>query len=599
MTRRLRHYIKGNANTELPAQAIWFDTESHQLRRCDGSILHVLWFGWACYQRTRGDGHWCAPVWHRFTSAEGFWIWVISMLRPRTRTYTFCHNTNFDLPVVKAFDIPKTLGGELTRAIIDAPPTIVHWRFGNATCVMLDTLNFWRVPLDALGESIGAPKLYMPPPEADQDEWDFYCRNDVEVIRQACLRWWGFLGEYDLGGFAPTLAGQSLRSWRHRFMSEKVLIDDDERALALARAAYLGGRNECFRHGVIQGPIAYIDINSMYPAVMAEGTFPTVLVGYDATRPEFVYRKYSPTHACVGKVLLECEEGIYPRVINNRLCFPTGRFWASLAGPELGYADRHGHIVAWESVAVYRQAPLFKEFVEFFYNERLKAKAAGNEVLAFFLKILMNSLYGKFGQRGMVWEETKHTDDMTSKAWLELDADTGVLYRCRQLAGLIQVKSDEGEARESHPAIAAFVTSYARLKLWYLMLDCGRENVLYVDTDGAFVTQAGLARITDKLDPGLLGAPKLEGVHRYVHIRGLKDYDLGGQGKVKGVKKSARWLTDGEIRQDQWSGLTGQLGRSDLGASVTRSIVKHLSREYHKGTLEPDGRVTPLKLVEG
>ena len=40
-----------------------------------------------------------------------------------------------------------------------------------------------------------------------------------------------------------------------------------------------------------------------------------------------------------------------------------------------------------------------KEFSNYFYEERLKAKAEGNTTKTAFYKLILNSLYGKFGQR--------------------------------------------------------------------------------------------------------------------------------------------------------------------------------------------------------
>lgn len=598
MSSRHRHYITANSNTELPSQAIWFDTETTPHKRPDGSEEHKLWFGYACYQRSRARGDWCAPSWLKFSSALSFWQWAFSLARPKTVTYMFCHNTNFDLPVLQAFELPTKMGWQLTRAVIDGPPTIIVYKHNSASIKILDTLNYWRVALKDLGKDIGLPKLPMPAPDAPASEWEEYGKRDVEIIRKACLDWWQFIADHDFGGFAPTLAGQAMRTWRHRYMKHRVLIDNNQLALDLSRAAYLGGRNECFAHGFFDGPIYYLDINSMYPSVMKGHPYPCELVGFDRRRPEATFRKYSQSHATVGRVKLSVEESLYPRVIDKRLCFPVGTFWADLAGPELMNAVDAGHVLAWDSVAIYQQEELFTDFITDLYEVRLGYKAAGNAVYTYFIKIMMNSLYGKFGQRGMVWEEAGRTEDQTSKAWVEYDVVTGRIKHCRQLAGLVQAKSVEGEARESFPAIAAYVTSYARLRLANLIARVGVDDTLYCDTDGIFCTEQGYNRVRAVLSDKYLGAAKLEHTAPYVILRGLKDYDLGGLVKVKGVRKTAHWLTDSEVLQEQWSGLTGQLSRGDLANAVTRKVTKKLSREYRKGRFLHSGRVAPIRLEE-
>lgn len=490
------------------------------------------------------------------------------------------------------------MGWQLTRAVIDGPPTIIVYKRNSASLKILDTLNFWRVPLKSLGDDIGLPKLPMPAADAPPEEWERYGKRDVEIIRKACLDWWAFLIAHDFGGFAPTLAGQAMRTWRHKYMRHRVLIDDNQLALSLSRSAYLGGRNECFAHGFFDGPIYYLDINSMYPSVMKRHPYPCELIGFDRRRPEATFLKYFEGHATVSRVKLRIEESLYPRVIDKRLCFPIGTFWADLAGPELMHAVEAGHVIAWESVAIYKQAEIFTEFIDDLYNVRLGYKDAGNAVYTYFIKIMMNSLYGKFGQRGMVWEESGRTEEQASKSWVEYDVVTGRIKHCRQLAGLVQIKSEEGEARESFPAIAAYVTSYARLRLANLMSAVGMDNALYCDTDGVFVTEEGYNRVRTQLSDKYLGAPKLERTAEYVILRGLKDYDLGGEVKVKGVRKTAHWLTDAEVLQEQWSGLKGQLSRGDLGSAVTRQVRKKLSRDYRKGRFLKSGRVAPIVLTE-
>lgn len=43
--------------------------------------------------------------------------------------------------------------------------------------------------------------------------------------------------------------------------------------------------------------------------------------------------------------------------------------------------------------------PIFKDFILNIYAKRLIAKKEGRSDLVYFYKLLMNSLYGKFGQR--------------------------------------------------------------------------------------------------------------------------------------------------------------------------------------------------------
>jgi len=593
---RTAHYVKRNAGLEQPGEVIWLDTETHPqwtaLERC----VHRLWFGWACYRRRKTHGKWTAPEWFRFETKSEFWRWVESKARPRSRLYLFCHNTSFDLPVLDAFGELPRLGWMLTRAIIDAPPTIVHFRRGATTLCLLDTLNIWRMPLQALGKSIGSPKLPLPQPDDPRDDWDRYARQDVQIIHDACIQWWQWLVDNDLGGFAPTLASQAFRTYRHRFMQTQILAHANEPALELARASYVGGRCEAHHIGEVAGPITLVDVNSMYPAVMRGRRYPHKLMGFDDRHASRTLAKYLHSHECTATVDLVTDVPAYPVVIGGRLCFPVGKFTATLASPELRLAVASGHVTGCSRIAVFHGAEIFTPFVDWFWSQRRAAQEADNGPLAWNYKILMNSLYGKFGQRGFVWEEDSRIDDLSACSWLHRDMATGETLSYRQLCGLVQVRSTEGESRDSVPEIAATVTSAARVLLWRLMLKTGLENIYYCDTDSLHVNAEGASRLADEIDPAGLGKLKIEGVFDSAEFRGAKDYRLGAAWKIKGIRKNAAQVTPSRYRQAEWTSLRGLVRSGRLSSPSTSIVEKNLTRLYTKGVVEPGGRVSPLVL---
>lgn len=595
---RRGHWIKHNRGCEMPAECIWFDTETHPNQRDAATVVHRLWFGFGLYRRRHRGDQWTPPDWVRFETRAAFWDWVIDRCRPRSRVFMFCHNTNFDLPVLDAFGELTARDFVIKRAIIDAPPTIVTFRRGTTTITLLDTLNLWRMKLDELGAMVGTPKLVMPAADAPRAEWDRYARQDVQVLHDACLNWWRWLIDNDLGGFAPTLASQAFRSYRHRFMPHRILAHDNVAALELSRASYNGGRCECFRLGVVPGPVTVLDVNSMFPACMADGVFPRRLYGYDDRWPERTLMRYAKSHVCVARVVLRVRQPIYPMRVDGRLCFPVGEFTTSLCGDELRHALNTGAVAKVEAVAVFEAAPIFSAFIAWFWAARRKAMADGDRTRAWLNKILMNSLYGKFGQRGMHWDEASRTSDLSARSWLHYDMETGETVRYRQLCGLVQQRTVEGESRDSVPEIAACVTAAARLRLWRLMVKAGLDNVYYVDTDGLHLSAAGAAALEDEIDPAKLGALKVEGVFAEAEYRGAKDYRLGEVWKIKGVRKSAVEVSPGVFRQEQWSSLRGILAAGRLDDPTTRQIEKRLTRVYRKGVIADGGLVLPLSFSD-
>ena len=593
MARRV-HYVKPNHATESPQSAVWFDTETHQDADPDGTITHRLWFGYAAHCYRRSNGQWTRPRWLRFTTREHLWEWVTQQCRPKVRTYMFCHNTNFDLPVMDIFHQLPAMGWTLKMAVIEAPPTILRWKKGTKTLQVLDTLNLWRMPLSKLGEMIGLPKLPMPAPDAPPADWDAYGKRDVEVIMAACLQWWDTLTDEDLGGFASTLAGQSMRAYRHRFMPARILIDDHPPALPLARESYMGGRCEAFRLGKVHELVTCLDINSQYPYVMRDNWYPTRLIGHTRRASLADLGAWLQRRCLVARVTLTTPEPAYAVRHNRKLCWPVGTFDAVLTSPELSYALERGHIDAVHEVAVYERAKLFQDFVEYFYARRLHYRALGDETRATQIKLILNSLYGKWGQKGYVYEPDEWVDDLQARVWTEIDGETGDIIRWRQLGGLLQRRAEEGESRESPPAIAAHVTAYGRALLWSMIRRADPRRVVYVDTDSLYIAGPVPRTLAPFIDPDKLGSLKIVGEPAEMVIHGAKDYVHGSHWKLKGARFSSLWTSPTTYEQDKWAGLKGLLRDGGLDAPTTERVTKTCHRRYDKGTVTASGRVVPL-----
>lgn len=595
---RRAHFLTQPKSCEMPHSVIYTDTETKQRAIAKGAVRHELWFGWACFERTRRAGEWCEPEWFRYETPDDFWSWATHRARAHTKTYMFAHNWAFDAPVVQTFTQMPNRGWTLQRAVIDSPPVVLSWSKETTRIEMLDTLNWWRVPLAKIGDSLRLDKLPYPGRGASRDQWDTYCRRDVEVIRAVLRAWWSFLAREDLGSFSRTLASQAFRAYRHRFMDFPILIDSDQRALSLARDSYHGGRTECFQIGKVKGPIYAFDVNSAYPATMATHEYPAQHVRSLAHVRVSDLRRWLADYAVIARVKLQTKRRRYAHLHRGKLIFPVGIFWAALSTEDLAEAIDAGEVQACDEAALYEKAPIFARFVSELYALRLAAASRGDAVQTWLLKILMNSLYGKFGQRGRAWDVIGPAPDQSVKVWCEYDVVEGVYRELRQLGGVIQAMVDEGEAFDSSPAIAAHVTAQARAMLWRYIQIAGESEVIYVDTDSLYVTEAGAARLRPHEHPTDLGKLKQEGVYPWVSIRGAKDYETPKFKRIKGVSGKALWLDENTVQQEQWSSLVGLVRAGSLDAPITKTITKRLSRIYDKGTVGRDGRVLPIRLSE-
>lgn len=590
---RFAHYLHGNKASQIPSNVVWFDTETKPKVDADGREHHYLWFGYACYQRRTKETRWEPGQWCRFESIDAFWEWVIARCRKQTRLYLFSHNGGFDLPVVDAFIKLPEYGFKLTSAIVDDPPIILTWKKDGMTIRFVDTLNIWQLPLEVVGESIGVKKLPMPVASASPEKWDAYGKQDVEVIRQVCLAWFEFIRTNDFGGFSPTLASQAFNTYRHRFMKYPIFIDANEKAIDMSRKAYVGGRVECFKIGTYRGKFYYIDVNSMYPSVMQSGLFPSRLVGVYVRPSKVEIEQWLKDWCMIVECDIDTDQPAYPIIDNKKLIFPVGQFRVHLAKPEFEHAYRSGHVRKIHRVALYDASPLFKDYVDHIYALKLAAKQAGNEVQVWFYKRLLNALYGKFGQRGRVYETVDTCDPREVGVDIEINAETREVEHYRFFGGIVQKLRTEGESRDSFPAIAAHVTSYARLKLWLAKKQAGAENVYYCDTDSMVVSEQGFANLRCEIRSNTLGMWSVERELTDITLHGAKDYQFGTIVRTKGVRPSALWTDRNTVEQDHFIGIKGLMQLGTLSAPIVYKQTKHLKRIYSKGRVDPLGNVTP------
>lgn len=593
---RHAHWLTPNHRAHTPVRVIWMDTETDPKPHPEGGESHHLTFGWAKYRRRHRGRKWSQGEWLRFTDPGTWWEWALSKSHPGTSLTVLAHNAAYDHTVLDAWRELPLRGWQLISAVFDSPPFLMTFKRKRRTLRLWDTLNWWRTSLKSIGERVGREKLERPDDWSDVGRDDEYCRRDVEILETATLEWWEFLRKNDLGSVAPTLAAQALTTFRHRYLTDRLLCDSNEASHDLARAAYSGGRVECFRIGRARGPWALYDVRSMYPYVMRQEQYPTGL--------RSVYRRVdlreldhlTRTTSIIADVELDTTEAAYPLRVEGYLIFPVGRFRAVLTTPEVRYALERGHIVGTRQVAVYSRARIFKSFVDDLYRLRVEARERGDHMMTWHIRLLMNSLYGKFGQ---VMRKDVHigpAPDLNPRVWIEYDLETGESRKLRSFAGQLHELVVGGESWWSHPAIAAHVTAYARLHLWRLIKEAGLRDVAYCDTDSLLVTERGEARLQGQHIGDKLGSLSVEGRTPHVTIHGPKDYDFGFKNRTKGVRPTAKWIGRNTVEQDHWFGLKGLVASGDVSAPRVRRITKHLQRVYRKGKVLPGGRTRPWRL---
>ncbi|NJM09874.1 MAG: hypothetical protein HC883_03000, partial [Bdellovibrionaceae bacterium] len=228
------------------------------------------------------------------------------------------------------------------------------------------------------------------------DEMMEYLQYDVWGLYEVLEKYFS----WDLikgSGSAFTVASQALRVFRTYL--KKPISSINPIADDFVRSSYFGGRTEVFKPFFQQCDDNLImrsyDVNSLYPAVMREfdypGSFHFETKLYIEDRPGFYDVDIEVPEMYIPPL------GVRFKGIGNRLIFPTGRFRGVWSTVELNYARSLGcKVLKVHKGMVFRNGGfIFKDYIENLYARRKAAeKYSVEDVLC---KLLMNSLYGRFG----------------------------------------------------------------------------------------------------------------------------------------------------------------------------------------------------------
>jgi len=402
MGKRYPHYLKPNTRSIYPREMVFFDTESRPVEVDETFQELRFWFGYAEYVCKDKTGSYRVKKELVFDNPETFACFLEKLVRSKKTLYVMAHNIQHDLITLRLVDILLARGFELYGGYIESTTFILRVRNKKGRIIFLDTYNFFHTSVEELGKLFGIEKVKLELEEADYEKWLARCKRDVEIIRKAFTEFIEFLRKHDYGSWGMSIAGQSFRTFRHRFLDMKIHIHNDEEALKLERQAYGGGMVRCFKIGKFtNGPYYKLDVNSEYPFVMATEKYPVQLVK--------VWEKCTVDHlkellelGCViADVVIDPVISVFRRRVPGKVIYPLYRFRTVMTTPELKLALNLGCDLEVKRIAFYRAGNPFKKFMEEMYELRTRYKREGNNVYATMIKYLMNSLSGKWGTRAI------------------------------------------------------------------------------------------------------------------------------------------------------------------------------------------------------
>jgi hypothetical protein len=174
---------------------------------------------------------------------------------------------------------------------------------------------------------------------------------------------------------------------------------------------------------------------------------------------------------------------VLPYRYRGRLCFPVGRFSGVWTAAEIEAAEEQGARITWHKSVWIESGPVFSEMVSELYQYRDKSRPGYDEGLAQTAKILLNSLYGKFGmnvtrEKIIFLEKEDDEPPEGAKPCNPKDPD------CR-----LWMVDEVVDAPYIAPQVSAYITALSRLHLHRLITQASAVGqVAYYDTDSVLTT---------------------------------------------------------------------------------------------------------------
>ena len=339
-----------------------------------------------------------------------------------------------------------------------------------------------------------------------KDEVD-YIRNDVEIMARALKFMFDEgLDKMTIGSCALQYYKNNCKYFLKYFPVLPYEIDQD------IRRSYKGGftyLNDIYK-GREVGEGLVLDVNSLYPSVLHNDKLPfgEPIFFEGEYKPDKLYPLYIQTFTCI----FDIKEGKIPSIqLKNNLSFMPNEYIKSSQGQlvtlTLTNIDLELFFNQYEvSDIVYHNGwkfkgiiGLFSEYIDHWTEKKIQAKKDNNKVLYLISKLMLNSLYGKFG-----------LNPNTRSKFPYLDHDGVIRYYLTPLE----------QRKPVYIPIATFVTSYARRKTIltsqaikdFTIDNFNEDYYIYSDTDSIHLRKLpeDLLREFVDIDDYRLGAWKLE-----------------------------------------------------------------------------------------
>lgn len=506
-----------------------------------------------------------------------FWNWIVGRFNVNRTTWIYTHGLSEHLQLLQFSKYQEIIGLKIKLAVDSNPPCYVKGEFGSSRFILADLKDIIPVCMDTLFDYAQTSAPEEPSPVAYSGHWYDYLTVIVDSILTVLKFHRDMIIDYNLGPWKPTIAQQSWAAFIANIREREILVTPDDMAIRLARQAYHGGRLEARVKGRHLGSFVQLDYNSLYPWIMSTKKLPVRHCGNGGEITVAHLSELLEDYAVIADVTVRSFDQVYPVRGYKEIEYPRGTITTTLSTPELMYAlydVNSTEILRVHEWSAWRTGIIAPDWLEEMWTVRKANRDMGDPIRAKIIKLMMNSLYGKFGQRHKRWVYDDTADGcLDADSWVECDNDTGMVSQYRTSGLGVQRLEYGGETSSSMPEIAAHITAYGRILIHRIMTQVGIDDVFYVDTDGL------ICRDTPAIDTLVENADELGSIRivrraNEIVIAGKKCYRIGDTHRESGRRSDAVNIDGWRYRQyhaSKWNRKGESLDGTVSYASIERA----------------------------
>jgi hypothetical protein len=564
---RAAHWVKANHQTRIPKRWVSFDTESLREKGEDEEVQR--WASGAAV-RWRTDlktGQHVERL--TFQDPKALWTWVDSFCTAGVRTIAIAHNLSYDVRISDVFNILPTLGFSLEWCNLDRSVSAMTWRSDHGTLVLCDLFTWIPKSLRDIGALVDLPKLEMPHASAPRDVWDTYCLRDADIVHRAVTQLVDYVAVNQLGNWQPTGAGMAYSTWRHKFMTHKVLVHDNPDVLDAERAAMHTGRAEAWRHGICSdGPWHEVDMRSAYTHIAAECELPAKYKFSCGKISQAQYEELSGIYRVLCKVRVNTRVPVVPYDTGFSHIWPTGSFVTWLWDVEVNEALAEGADISWDRVHVYAKAPILRDWAQWVLSVMRGDDESARPIVQAWTKHCGRALIGRLSLRVPSWEPYGANPYGTPGISYDVEYATGKVTRMMHVGDKTFYEAARTEGHDSLPQITGWIMAECRIRLWQAMRAAGFENIAHVDTDSVLVNAQGLRRLRETYAGSFSLLWQIKATWQALLVYGPRNMRAGRERKLAGVPKKAVEVRENVFEGELWRGLAADM-MAGRAAAVT------------------------------